>query len=242
VGLEIGADDYVTKPFSLRELVARIRALLRRREMKEQSVRSCSTAAADRRAAHKVTLGNRSVLLSALEFRLLHFLASHAGIVFSRDQLLDRVWGSDRNVTPRSVDVYIRRLREKMEEHGGGPEWVQTVHGVATDLQAAKPEGADGRSGMLAAAFLDLTDGRESHVASADTAVIRLFFLLQSGSGLRIRSRGAVAEDDGQLPDADPVAREIKAIEHACDKVTHEALDQLNKVFITRWTERTSSC
>jgi phosphate regulon transcriptional regulator PhoB len=131
VGLEIGADDYVTKPFSLRELIARVRALLRRQEMKETDCPLVQRGQLliDARA-HKVTLGNRIVLLSALEFRLLHFLASHAGIVFSRDQLLDSVWGTDRNVTPRSVDVYIRRLREKMEEHGGGPEWVQTVHGV----------------------------------------------------------------------------------------------------------------
>jgi len=131
VGLEIGADDYVTKPFSLRELIARVRALLRRQEMKETDCPLVQRGQLliDARA-HKVTLGNRIVLLSALEFRLLHFLASHAGIVFSRDQLLDSVWGTDRNVTPRSVDVYIRRLREKMEEQDGGPEWVQTVHGV----------------------------------------------------------------------------------------------------------------
>ncbi len=131
VGLELGADDYVTKPFSLRELIARIRALLRRQEsntVQRSAVRHGSLNIDPK--SHRVTVGSRAVELSALEFRLLHFLASNPGIVFSRDHLLDKVWGTDRNVTPRSVDVYIRRLREKVEDEADDPVYVQTVHGV----------------------------------------------------------------------------------------------------------------
>jgi phosphate regulon transcriptional regulator PhoB len=131
VGLEIGADDYVTKPFSMRELIARVRALLRRHEA-PASVRTAiqrGDLTIDP-TAHNVVVSGKSIELSALEFRLLHHLAAHPGMVFSRDQLLDRVWGNDRSVTPRSVDVYIRRVREKIEPSPQDPTFVQTVHGV----------------------------------------------------------------------------------------------------------------
>src|SRR5262249_49270768 len=110
VGLELGADDYVTKPFSMREMIARVRALLRRNEtgspLRTKVQRGELTIDP---AAHSVSVAGRAVDLSALEFRLLHYMAMHPGMVFSRDQLLDSVWGNDRTVTPRSVDVYIRR-------------------------------------------------------------------------------------------------------------------------------------
>ena len=130
VGLELGADDYVTKPFSMRELVARIRALLRRHDATplRNSVQRGDLVIDP--SAHAVIIAGRQVELSALEFRLLHHLASHPGLVFSRDQLLDRVWGNDRSVTPRSVDVYIRRVREKIESEPQQPAYLQTVHGV----------------------------------------------------------------------------------------------------------------
>lgn len=131
VGLELGADDYVTKPFSTREIIARVRALLRRNEpAAPPRLRIHRGDIVIDPTAHSVYVAGRSVELSALEFRLLHYLASHPGMVFSRDQLLDNVWGNDRTVTPRSVDVYIRRIREKVEPKPQEPAYVQTIHGV----------------------------------------------------------------------------------------------------------------
>src|SRR5262245_44491456 len=131
VGLELGADDYVTKPFSTREVIARVRALLRRNEpaAPQRSKVQRGDLVIDP-TAHSVYISGRSIELSALEFRLLHYMALHPGMVFSRDQLLDSVWGNDRTVTPRSVDVYIRRIREKVEIEPQQPIYIQTVHGV----------------------------------------------------------------------------------------------------------------
>ncbi len=142
LGLEIGADDYVVKPFSPRELVARVRAVLRRRErpVEKHDVVETSGFRLDSRTQEVVVRG-RAVELSALEFKLLHYLASHPRQVFSRERLLDEVWGRDRFVTPRTVDVHIRRVREKIEEQPERPRYLQTVRGsgyrFSLDAEAA---------------------------------------------------------------------------------------------------------
>jgi len=130
LGLEMGGDDYVVKPFSPRELVARVRAVLRRQERvaEKREVVEAGSLHLDSRT-QEVTVRGQPVELSTLEFKLLHYLASHPRHVFNRDRLLDEVWGRDRFVTPRTVDVHIRRLREKIETVPHQPQFLQTVRG-----------------------------------------------------------------------------------------------------------------
>jgi phosphate regulon transcriptional regulator PhoB len=130
LGLEIGADDYVVKPFSPRELIARVRAVLRRQERGVTTADIVETGdlRLDSRT-QEVTVHAKPIELSTLEFKLLYFLATHPGRIYSRDKLLDQVWGRDHFVTPRTVDVHIRRLREKIEDQPDEPRFLLTVRG-----------------------------------------------------------------------------------------------------------------
>ncbi|HZP81429.1 MAG TPA: winged helix-turn-helix domain-containing protein [Chthonomonadaceae bacterium] len=132
VGLELGADDYVTKPFSMRELMARVKSVLRRSAPQETAT-GRQLQIGDLRIdleRYEVRLGERVVALSPKEFELLRFLAAHPGRVFSRQVLLDRVWGTDAYVEERTVDVHIRWLREKLEADPAHPRLLLTVRGV----------------------------------------------------------------------------------------------------------------
>jgi len=139
VGLELGADDYMTKPFSVREFLARIRAMLRRTEMMKQEVAANKEAQPSvvkvgsleiDPTRHQVSLSGSVLDLSPKEFDLLAFLASNPGRVFSRDYLLERVWGYDYAGGTRTVDVHIRWLRQKIEVDPAHPRHLLTVRGV----------------------------------------------------------------------------------------------------------------
>ena len=132
-GLDIGADDYMTKPFSMSELTARIRAVMRRiRPALADDIVVVGDISMDR-AAHKVTRAGAEVHLGPTEFRLLDYFIQHPGRVFSREQLLDAVWGSDVYVETRTVDVHIGRLRKALSK-GGGDDPIRTVRSAGYAL------------------------------------------------------------------------------------------------------------
>ena len=128
-GLESGADDYVTKPCSARELIARIQAVLRRSAPAGNSERVDVEGLTLDQASHRVTAGGQPVALGPTEYRLLAFLMTHPDRVYARSQLLDRVWGGNVYVEERTVDVHIRRLRKSLEP-SGYDRFVQTVRGA----------------------------------------------------------------------------------------------------------------
>lgn len=134
-GLEIGADDYITKPFSPRELVARINAVLRRLvpEASDEVVEIDELRLDP--VNHRVTVGNKEIELGPTEYRLLHFMMTHTERVYSRSQLLDRVWGDHVFVEERTVDVHIRRLRKALQL-AGRDDWIQTVRGAGYRFSA----------------------------------------------------------------------------------------------------------
>jgi two-component system phosphate regulon response regulator PhoB len=128
-GLEVGADDYIAKPFSTRELQARIKAVLRRSQPHdEEGVLAVESLKVDT-SSHRVTAGEAAVEMGPTEFRLLHFFMSHPERVYSRSQLLDMVWGRGAYVEERTVDVHIRRLRKALEP-SGHDNLIQTVRGA----------------------------------------------------------------------------------------------------------------
>jgi two-component system response regulator RegX3 len=133
VGLEIGADDYITKPYSPRELVARVRAVLRRNATEQVEVAAPTLAAGPVRMdveRHVVTVSGDSVALPLKEFELLELLLRNAGRVLTRGQLIDRVWGADYVGDTKTLDVHVKRLRAKIEPEPSMPRYIVTVRGL----------------------------------------------------------------------------------------------------------------
>jgi two-component system response regulator RegX3 len=141
VGLELGADDYVTKPYSSRELVARIKAVLRRGTPDSADADSSSAiqSAGNIRMdveRHQVTVNGTLINLPLKEFELLEFLMRNEGRVLTRGQLIDRVWGGDYYGDTKTLDVHIKRLRSKIEEDPANPQLIQTIRGLGYKFEA----------------------------------------------------------------------------------------------------------
>lgn len=139
LGLKLGADDYLTKPFEIIELIARIEALLRRSPAKDYGSRSDVFSFGDVTVDFKsaeVVKNERVIEVSAMEFKLLQFLIENRGNVHSRDKLLDEVWGYDAMPSTRTVDVHIAWLRQKLEENPKHPQFIHTVHGLGYKFTA----------------------------------------------------------------------------------------------------------
>lgn len=137
VGLELGANDYIVKPFFVRELIARIKIQFRGQNAPSRTLKA-GPLHVDRESL-RVHLNDQPLQLTATEFKLLEFLMSRPGIVFSREQLLDSVWGHDRAVTDRTVDVYVLRLRQKIEPDATAPTFIRSVRGFGYSFNDSIP-------------------------------------------------------------------------------------------------------
>lgn len=138
VGLELGADDYVTKPYSSRELIARIRAVLRRGELLDSADDGSTLEVGPVRMdtdRHVISVNGEVISIPLKEFELLEFLMRNAGRVLTRIQLIDRVWGSDYVGDTKTLDVHIKRLRAKIEKDPANPEFIQTVRGMGYKME-----------------------------------------------------------------------------------------------------------
>ncbi len=138
LGLELGADDYIPKPFSPRELVARVKAVMRRFERPLLPLPTKIDDIQIDPGAMTLMVRGKLVPTTATEFRLLDYFMRHTGRVFTRDQLLDSVWRDTAYVTPRSVDVYVRRIREKIEPDPENPRYLKTVRGAGYRFEGAR--------------------------------------------------------------------------------------------------------
>jgi two-component system response regulator RegX3 len=147
LGLEIGADDYVTKPYRLRELVARMRSVLRRAELRDEGVEAVGDRDGPLRVGdvtldpdrHEVTVRGEAVSLPLKEFELLELLLANAGRVLTRDTLIDRIWGSDYVGDTKTLDVHVKRLRGKVEDDPKAPTRIVTIRGLGYKYELARP-------------------------------------------------------------------------------------------------------
>ena len=138
VGLELGANDYIVKPFFIRELIARIKLQFRTQSVPSRVLKSGGVELD--RSSCQVKVNSEPLQLTATEFRLLEFLMSRPGVVFSREQLLNAVWGQDRAITDRTVDVYILRLRQKIEKDAAAPRLIHSVRGFGYSFEPRNQE------------------------------------------------------------------------------------------------------
>lgn len=145
LGLDTGADDYLTKPFGIREFVARVRALQRRGHRAAEKTTDAAVVAGPLTvdpARRQARLDGREIDLTANEFDLLYLLASHRGIVFSREALMQRVWGDQTHITERSVDTLVKRVRKKLQDDGSDPRFVLTVWGAGYKFADVEDRGS----------------------------------------------------------------------------------------------------
>ena len=136
LGLELGADDYITKPFSSRELTARVKAMLRRfsEPLENNEVTTTKSVVVDP-VKHKVFVRGEEIKLPLKEFDLLHYLTQNPGRVLTREQIIDRIWGHDYFGDTKTLDVHIKRIREKVEKNPNNPEIIQTIRGLGYKFQ-----------------------------------------------------------------------------------------------------------